>query len=117
MTATPPKGAANELLFVMQSPAVGKYDVVMKSGSAPAAGTMWAQYSSFKDCKGSGGGFATGKIELTRVDATHIAGNYDLKFATGFLLADGTLGAGETKGDFDALACNAGGLTSATICQ
>jgi len=113
LTTTKPQGVSNELRLTFQGAvAVQKYQVVLKTGTAPAPGTIWVQYSGYKDCMTKGGGFATGTVEITRAD-TRIAGSYQLSFASGFVREGGSYGAGDTKGDFDAGACNAtGGIAS-----
>lgn len=108
-----PKGVTNEIILVLAKPAVGKVNVVPKSGSAPNAGEAWAQYGGYADCATKAAAFGTGTIEITAVGA-RVAGTYEIKFDRDFVHSDGTYSSGSMKGEFNAAECT---TTMTSICK
>ncbi|MFO0567483.1 MAG: hypothetical protein U0263_17630 [Polyangiaceae bacterium] len=104
--------ALNEFRITLDNPTTvtaGTFDVVIPGEGnnpliAPAAGTAWVFYNGLSKGGLEGGGFATGTLILTRVD-DHVAGSYDLKFASGFIQANGGYGPGQASGTFDSVDC------------
>lgn len=88
----------------------GTYPITTKMGMT-AAGNAF--YTGNRDCNTRYGGSGTGSMTITAIDASHVAGSYDLTFATGWPYgADGK--SGNIKGSFDAPICTVSGLAAIT---
>lgn len=64
-----------------------------------------AFYTGNRSCNTRYGGFATGTLTISALDAAHVAGTYDLSFATGWPYGEKCC-SGRIQGSFDAPVCD-----------
>jgi len=84
-------------------------------GGTYVKGQGTAFFTGVRNCGTRWGGFSTGSVTITAIDAQHVAGSYDLSFPDGWPY--GTGGAGTIKGTFDAPLCDPGSGIVAVTCK
>jgi hypothetical protein len=84
----------------------GKKTVIIPDGvSLTGPDRASALYAGDRDCRSRYGGFATGTLDITAIDMSHVAGTFTLHWESGWPYG-ATFGKGDFSGSFDAPACD-----------